>query len=365
MTRAPRLRKEREADRDNDLELGWEEVEATVLDDQLSEDDTVADSEVEAAEGEVEAALIAGAWFDREGKEAGREGKETEGPRPAQTPSSADLDATNLYLRDIGFHSLLTAEEEVSLSRCVHAGDDGARRRMIECNLRLVVKVARGYVGRGVPLLDLIEEGNLGLMHAVGKFDPERGCRFSTYATWWIRQAVERAVINQGRTVRLPIHVARELAAYIRAEQALRQEFGRTPTGTEVAARTGLEPDRIERLRRIRERAVSVDAPVDGQTGLALLESMGDGGADDPSRRAGAQELARLMKIWLEELPARQRDVIERRFGLNDSERMTLEGIGSELGLTRERVRQLQIAAMRRLKRQLITAGVTREALPD
>lgn len=354
MTRAPGLRKDRGAERDqDDPESEWEGLEDAVLEDEAS-DDSDDESETEPVDGQP----LAGTWH---GDDAARPAK----GRTTPAPSNAELDATNLYLRDIGFHSLLNAEQEVTLSRQVLAGDDGARRRMIESNLRLVVKVARGYVGRGVPLLDLIEEGNLGLMHAVGKFDPERGCRFSTYATWWIRQAVERAVINQGRTVRLPIHVAREVSAYIRAEQALRQELGRNPCATEVAERTGLDVDRIERLRRIRERAVSVDAPIDGQAGLALLDSIGDGGAGDPSRGAGAQELAHLMRQWLGDLPDRQRDVIERRFGLNGRERMTLERIGTELGLTRERVRQLQIAAMRRLRRKLSMAGVTREALPD
>ncbi len=360
MSLAPRLRKESTAVREDNSEPDWErEPEDTVVDTPSADGADSADDAADAADDEPEETALATAWFDTQGE------PEEKTARAPQTPSSADLDATNLYLRDIGFHSLLTSEQEVDLSRRAHRGEEAARQRMIECNLRLVVKVARGYMGRGVPLLDLIEEGNLGLMHAVDKFDPERGCRFSTYATWWIRQAVERAVINQGRTVRLPIHVARELSCYVRTEQKLRQVLGRTPTASEVAEQTGLAPERIQRLRRIRERAVSVDAPVDGQPGLALLDSMADGGANDPSRGAGAQELARLMREWMTDLPARQRDVIERRFGLNGTERMTLESIGSELGLTRERVRQLQIAAIRRLRRQLVLAGVTREALPD
>ncbi len=282
---------------------------------------------------------------------------------PVLTP--VELDATNMYLREIGFHSLLSAAEEIALGRCIQAGDEAARKRMIEANLRLVVSVARSYVGRGVPLLDLIEEGNLGLMHAVGKFDPERGCRFSTYATWWIRQSVERAVINQGRTVRLPIHVARELACYVRTEQALRWELARTPKSTEIAERTGFSVERIAKLRRIRERSVSMDAPLDDHSGHILLDCLGDARARNPRDCACEQEMAALIKGWLGELSPRHREVIEMRFGINGCERGTLENIGLRLGLTRERVRQVQIVAIRRLRRKLGVAGISHEVLYD
>lgn len=280
-------------------------------------------------------------------------------------PSGEDIDVTNLYLREIGFHPLLTPEQEIYLSRRLRRGDEEARRRMIESNLRLVVKIARVYTGRGVPLLDLIEEGNLGLMHAVGKFDPERGCRFSTYATWWIRESVERATINQGRTVRLPVHVARELYACMRADQLLRQSLERAPTAKEIAAETGFTAERIEWLRSIRERAISVDAPLDEQLGISLVESLVDERGEDPSRRALSQQLAQMINAWLAEIPPKQREVIERRFGLNGFERMTLEGVGRDMGLTRERVRQLQVAAMRKLKRIMAEAGIGGEALAD
>lgn len=285
--------------------------------------------------------------------------------RAAVTPNNEDIDVTNLYLRDIGFHALLTPEQEVELSLRVRRGDEEARRRMIESNLRLVVKIARVYTGRGVPLLDLIEEGNLGLMHAVEKFDPARGCRFSTYATWWIRQAVERATINQGRTVRLPVHVARELYTCMRAEQLLRQSLERTPSAKEIAAETGFSAERIEWLRSIRERAISVDAPLDEQLGITLVESLADDGREDPSRRAGTHQLARMINAWLAEIPVKQREVIERRFGLNGFDRMTLEDVGQDMGLTRERVRQLQVAAMRKLRRIMADAGISCETLPD
>ncbi|MGH8161859.1 MAG: sigma-70 family RNA polymerase sigma factor [Gammaproteobacteria bacterium] len=281
------------------------------------------------------------------------------------SPNKEDINVIDLYLRDIGFHSLLTGEEERELARRLRKGDEAARRRMIESNLRLVVKIARAYTGRGVLLLDLIEEGNIGLMRAVEKFDPARGCRFSTYATWWIRQAVERATINQGRTVRLPVHVAREIYAYIRADQVLSQTLGRTPCANEIARETGLSLERVEWLRNYRARAVSVDAPLDERVGFTLMESLADDDLHDPSRHAGVQQLKQMINSWLDDLPSKQREVIERRFGLNGVERMTLDDVGRCMDLTRERVRQLQIVAMRSLRRKVMEAGIGNEALTD
>ncbi|MGH8428507.1 MAG: sigma-70 family RNA polymerase sigma factor [Gammaproteobacteria bacterium] len=300
--------------------------------------------------------------YDGEAEENEEESPEREA---RQTPNSEDLNAINRYLCGIGFHSLLNAEEEKTLSRRARRGNEAARQRMIECNLRLVVSIARAYTGRGVPLLDLIEEGNLGLMMAVAKFDPQRGCRFSTYATWWIRQAVSRAVINQGRTVRLPVHVALELSTFVKADQSLHQTLGRAPTPIELAAATGFDIKRIERLRRVREQAISIDAPLNGVHGVGLLENISDDGDGDPWRRAEAQEFKDLLGAWLAELPPHQREVIERRYGFNGCERMTLDRAGEELGVTRERVRQLEMAAIRGLKQVLADAGITREALPD
>ena len=349
------------------LEKDNDTVEVLILDEVVcldeDENDVVdADDDIDDAENDAAETLLAKALASVEERSAAQAQSRE---RPTHTPSAAELDVTNLYLREIGFHTLLTAEEEIALGRGVQAGDEPARQRMIEANLRLVVKVARGYVGRGVPLLDLIEEGNLGLMHAVTKFDPDRGCRFSTYATWWIRQAVERAVINQGRTVRLPIHVARELASYVRAEQALRRELARTPTTREVSERTGFSTEQIAKLRRIRERSVSVDAPLDDTGGHVLLDCLNDDQAENPRDCACAEELSTLIKGWLEELSPRHREVIEMRFGINGRERLTLEHVGQALGLTRERVRQVQIAAMRRLRRKLNMAGISREVLLD
>ena len=350
------------ARRNNKTGTDDDSVETLILDELASlEEDSETESleleeELDDAESEVAESLLAQALSGSGSDEVAK---------VDSTPTPVDLDATNLYLREIGFHSLLSAEEEIALGRCIQAGDEAARKRMIEANLRLVVSVARAYVGRGVPLLDLIEEGNLGLMHAVGKFDPDRGCRFSTYATWWIRQAVERAVINQGRTVRLPIHVARELSCYVRTEQELRRELARTPTIGEIAERTGFSPERIAKLRRIRERSVSVDAPLDDRSGHILLDCLDDAQARNPRDYACDQEMAALIKGWLSELSPRHREVIEMRFGINGRERLTLEHIGQVLGLTRERVRQVQIAAMRRLRRKLGMAGISREVLLD
>jgi len=353
--------------RNSKTETNDDSVETLILDELASlEEDEESDAlEIEEAlddnESEVAETLLAQALSARDKDHADKPAQD----QPAPTPTPTELDATNMYLREIGFHSLLNAEEEIALGRCIQVGDEAARKRMIEANLRLVVSVARAYVGRGVPLLDLIEEGNLGLMHAVGKFDPDRGCRFSTYATWWIRQAVERAVINQGRTVRLPIHVARELSCYVRTEQELRRELARTPKTSEIAERTGFGIERIAKLRRIRERSVSVDAPLDDRSGHILLDCLDDADARNPRDCACDQEMAALIKGWLNELSPRHREVIEMRFGINGRERLTLEHIGQVLGLTRERVRQVQIAAMRRLRRKLGMAGISREVLLD
>lgn len=348
---APRLRESNSEFRGNGVDADGE-----IDEEEIEFDETAIPEEDEGSLGEEQD--VAAPWREAD---IGTQSSGTE----RHTPSSADLDAISRYLREIGFHSLLTADEEKELGRRIQRGDEAARCRMIECNLRLVVNIARSHTGRGVALLDLIEEGNLGLMQAVERFDPERGCRFSTYASWWIRQAVGRAVVNQGRTVRLPIQVAQELSSFVKTDQALSQSLGRSATTGELAAATGFTAGRIEELRALRARSVSADAPIDGENGMALLENIGDGGEGDPWRSVGADELQKLLGAWLGELPERHREVIERRYGLNGFERMTLERAGQELGLTRERVRQLQLTAIRRLKQQLAGAGITREAFPD
>ncbi len=276
---------------------------------------------------------------------------------------SAELDATALYLSEIGYSPLLTAAEEIALGRRVHKGDTAARKRMIESNLRLVVKIARRYLGRGLPLLDLIEEGNLGLIHAVERFDPELGWRFSTYATWWIRQAIERGVINQGRTVRLPIHIAKELNSFVRNNRKLTQALEREPSIEEMAEAFHRTLDEVERLRGLREPITSTDAAIGDDGDKSLVDTLADESVARPEELLTAGHLHKLLNSWLAQLPFKQRQVIVRRFGLDHGERATLEEVGAELGVTRERVRQIQLEAMKRLRRMLRKAGLSQDVL--
>jgi RNA polymerase nonessential primary-like sigma factor len=271
-------------------------------------------------------------------------------------------DVTRIYLSEIGRARLLTAEEEIELSRAAQAGCVASRQRMIESNLRLVVNVARAYVRRGMPLLDLIEEGNLGLIRAVEKFDPERGCRFSTYATWWIRQSVERAIMNQCRTVRLPIHVIRELTGYLRASRELEQRLNRRPTTEEVAHALEIPADNVERLFGLNEPMSSADEPVSVGSSRSVVDSIADEKCVGPESEYAGAAAGRLLSQWLEQLPSQQRDVVEHRFGLSGHGRKTLEEVGNLMGVTRERVRQVQLAALSRLR--AISNGEGHRELP-
>lgn len=259
-------------------------------------------------------------------------------------------DVTRIYLSEIGRARLLTAEEEISLSRAAQGGCLASRQRMIESNLRLVVNVARAYVKRGLPLLDLVEEGNLGLIRAVEKFDPERGCRFSTYATWWIRQSVERAIMNQCRTVRLPIHVIRELAVYLRTARELEQSMSRRPTAEEVARKLDIPKANVERLFGMNEPTSSADEPIAKGSNRSMMDSIADEQCKGPEIEYAGDAAEKLLGRWLEQLPPQQRDVVQHRFGLHGHGRKTLEEVGKLLGVTRERVRQVQLAALARLR---------------
>ena len=261
-----------------------------------------------------------------------------------------DFDATRLYLNEIGGSKLLTAEEEVRFARLAQRGDDGARQRMIVSNLRLVVKIARRYLNRGLPLLDLIEEGNLGLIRAVEKFDPERGFRFSTYATWWIRQTIERAIMNQTRTVRLPIHVVKEINAYLKAARHLAQRLDHEPTSEDVALMLDKPISEVKRMLGLNERIASVDTPYSKDADKPLVDMLQDDSADDPTERIHDEDLRQYLEAWLRKLNDKQREVVERRFGLHGYEHSTLERVAHELGVTRERVRQIQMDALRRLR---------------
>ena len=277
--------------------------------------------------------------------------------------TEGDLDATRLYLSEIGFSPLLTAEEEVFYARKSIQGDESSRKRMIESNLRLVVKIARRYMKRGLALLDLIEEGNLGLIRAVEKFDPERGFRFSTYATWWIRQTIERALMNQTRTVRLPIHVVKEINIYLRAARKLAQTLDREPSPEDVAEMLDRPIGEVKRMLGLNERVASVDMPTSRDSDKSLLDTIPDEQNTDPSLLLQNSDVQKHIDIWLNQLSEKQCAVVERRFGLHGREVATLEEIGNELGVTRERVRQIQIEAIKRLRQILEREGFSVDAL--
>jgi RNA polymerase nonessential primary-like sigma factor len=274
-------------------------------------------------------------------------------------------DVTRIYLSEIGRARLLTADQEKELARAIAGGCMASRQRMIESNLRLVVKVARAYINRGLPLLDLIEEGNLGLIRAVEKFDPERGCRFSTYATWWSRQSVERAIRNQCRTVRLPIHVIRELTTYLRTSRELEQQYGRRPSVEEVAQELDCEPENLHTMFCFNEPTTSADEPVNGNSERSLLESIADENNRDPECEYADQAAGVLLSHWLDLLPRQQRTVVEHRFGLHGHGRRTLEEVGEILGVTRERVRQVQLAALSRLREISRREGISEMPFMD
>jgi RNA polymerase nonessential primary-like sigma factor len=269
---------------------------------------------------------------------------------PRARRQSNDLDATQMYLSEIGFSPLLSAEEEVYFARLARKGDDAGRKRMIESNLRLVVKISRRYLNRGLSLLDLVEEGNLGLIRAVEKFDPERGFRFSTYATWWIRQTIERGIMNQTRTIRLPIHVVKELNSYLRAERELTQKLDHMPSPEEMAVALDRPVSEAKRLCGLKDRVSSVDVPLAQDSDQVLLDTIADTQALNPSDILQGQDLSSSIDEWLDELSVKQCEVVVRRFGLRGHESATLEEVGRKIGLTRERVRQIQVEALKSMR---------------
>ncbi len=273
------------------------------------------------------------------------------------------FDAASLYLKEIGYASLLTAEEEITLARKVQQGDEAARQRMIESNLRLVVKIGRRYVNRGLALLDLIEEGNIGLMRAIEKFNPELGFRFSTYATWWIRQTMERALMNQTRTIRLPIHIVKQLNACLRAARQLAQTMDHDPSADEIARLLDRPSAEVSHMLELNERVTSMDVPATRDGSKMLVETIADEQPCDPEELAEDDDLTHAIAAWLEQLSDKQREVVARRFGLMGYEVATLEQVGREIGLTRERVRQIQVEALRRLRDIMVRQGINREVL--
>jgi RNA polymerase nonessential primary-like sigma factor len=287
---------------------------------------------------------------------------------PAQSdPADPDTeflsDVTQIYLHQIGLNPLLSPDEELVYARRTVQGDFAARQKMIERNLRLVVNIAKHYLNRSVPLLDLVEEGNLGLMHALEKFDPERGFRFSTYATWWIRQNIERAIMNQSRTIRLPVHVIKDLNLVLRAKRHLEAHAEREASIDDIAHLLGKPAEEIRSVLAHNEHMASLDAPLDIDPMLSIGESISDEQAVNPETGLQTQEIESLVKQWLEQLNVKQRSVIERRFGLNNQEVCTLEELAGQLGLTRERVRQIQLEALGQLRRILRRHGLSKDEL--
>ncbi len=275
------------------------------------------------------------------------------------------FDPTQLYLKEIGVSDLLSAEEEVRYGRLAIKGDPDARRMMIVSNLRLVVKIARRYYKRGMEFSDLIEEGNLGLLRAVEKFDPERGFRFSTYATWWIRQTIERAIMNQTRTIRLPIHVLRELNMCLSTARELVKTQDHEPSHSEIAKALDKSIEDVKSMMDLNEHMVSLDVQVsnENRTSKPLVDALSDKDALNPEEQLASEHLHESLEQCMRELNEKQREVLSRRFGLGGYERQTLEEVGRAVGLTRERVRQIQMSALKTLREILVKRGLSADML--
>ncbi|MDA0572386.1 RNA polymerase sigma factor RpoS [Burkholderia gladioli] len=335
------------------------------------DDDDAAENERDYEARESDAEESEGGERERESGSGGRESAPEADDFRAMLQAELTADTIQHYLNRISVKPLLTVEEEQRYSRLAKAGEFEARQVMIERNLRLVVSIAKGYLNRGVPLLDLIEEGNLGLMHAIEKFDPTRGFRFSTYATWWIRQSIERAIMNQARTVRLPVHVIRELNQVLRAKRHLEKNSMSTGEAAErreasiddIAYLTGKTPEEVTDILALNEHTASLDAPLDLDPASSLLDLLPDDQSQSPDAEVQHRELETLTRAWLSRLSDKHRHVIERRFGLNNIEPATLEELADEMGLTRERVRQIQQEALVRLKRFFASNGVRKDAV--
>ena len=284
---------------------------------------------------------------------------------PAQASPEFELlnDVTQHYLNEIGAKPLFSPQEEYGWASLARQGDFVARQKMIEHNLRLVVNIAKHYLNRGIPLLDLIEEGNLGLIHAIEKFDPERGFRFSTYATWWIRQSIERAIMNQSRTIRLPVHVVKEINLVLRAIRHLELANGREINAEHIAHLIDRPTEDVRRAMALNEHIASLDAPLEIDPSHTIADAIPDDNVLDPETLLQSTEVGDLIAEWVEQLPEKQRRVLERRYGLGGVEIATLEEIAADLELTRERVRQIQIEALDQLRRAIKRGGVTRETL--
>ena len=274
---------------------------------------------------------------------------------PAEPTDTASLngDSLQLYLREIGQVKLLTPDEEIALAKRIKRGDKHAREHMIKANLRLVVKIARDYENLGLPLLDLINEGNIGLMKGVERFDPKKGAKLSTYASWWIKQAIKRALANQSKTIRLPVHVVDKVAHIRRAEMRLREQLDREPTDEEVASELGLDARRVRRYRQASKAPVSLDAPLGDDDTEHVSEVVADPNATLPSERLVYESDNALVQEILATLPDREREILALRFGLADGKERTLEEVGERFGVTRERIRQIQEEALKTIRKKM------------
>lgn len=303
--------------------------------------------------------------FEEEGLEPETNEETALLPEPEPVTPEVELleDVTQLYLNEIGAKPLLTPGEELEATRRVRQGDFSARQKMIEHNLRLVVNIAKHYLNRGIPLLDLIEEGNLGLIHALEKFDPERGFRFSTYATWWIRQSIERAIMNQSRTIRLPVHVVKEINLVLRAIRHLESAEERETSAERIATLLERPVADVRRILALNEHIASLDAPLEIDPNHTVADVIADESSMDPESMLQSNELGSLIDEWLAQLTDRQREVITRRYGLNGTEMATLDVIATDLGLTRERVRQIQMEGLVRLRKIIKRGGISKDSL--
>ncbi len=286
-----------------------------------------------------------------------------EDPLYAAQPEESQVDVTQMYLGEIGHNMLLSAAEERELSGRVIMGDFEARQKMIVSNLRLVVNIAKRYIHRGLSFLDLIEEGNLGLMHALEKFEPERGFRFSTYATWWIRQYIERAIMEQSRTIRLPVHIVKAINVILRARRHLLLQGALDPGEAEIAGFVGLPVDEVRHLLRLNDRMVSLDTPLETDADFTMGDALPDEHGEMPDKALEKVETQVVINRWLDKLEPKHRWVIERRFGLNDQEIQTLEQLADELEVSRERVRQIQTEALQSMRKYLRRSGLDKTAL--
>lgn len=261
-------------------------------------------------------------------------------------------DSVRLYLREIGKIPLLNAEEELALAKRVSAGDKDAKDKMAEANMRLVVSIAKRYVGRGLDLLDLIQEGNTGLLRAVEKFDPDKGFKFSTYATWWIRQAITRAIADQARTIRIPVHMVETINKLLRTQRRLTQELNREPTNEEIASAMEIDVDKVEHIMKIKQDISSLDASIrDDEDDSVLADFIEDEDTVTPEESATSQLLKEQVKEMLSSLTEREQKIIKLRFGLEDGKSHTLEEVGQEFAVTRERIRQIEAKALAKLRK--------------